>query len=70
MDCISKAMSQVLKVETHCHNVFSNHNNYLSRIPFDCGVTIQEQLENSYLQKIEGMFVTNNYTIDGYSHIL
>ena len=70
MDCISKAMSQVLKVETHCHNVFSNHNNYLSRIPFDCGVTIQEQLENAYLQKIEVIFVTNHNTLHGYPQIL
>jgi predicted metal-dependent phosphoesterase TrpH len=63
-------MSQVLKVETHCHNVFSNHNNYLSRIPFDCGVTIEEQMENAHLQKVDVMFVTNHNTIDGYSQIL
>jgi predicted metal-dependent phosphoesterase TrpH len=63
-------MSQVLKVENHCHNVFSNHKNHLSRLPFDCGVTIEEQLENAYLQKIDVMFVTNHNTIDGYHQIL
>ena len=63
-------MSQVLNVETHCHNVFSNHNNYSSRMPFDCGVTIEEQLEKAYHQKIDVMFVTNHNTLDGYSQIL
>lgn len=63
-------MAEVLRVETHCHNVFSNHNNYLSRLPFDCGVTLEEQLENAALQKIDVMFVTNHNTLDGYSQIL
>ncbi len=63
-------MSQVLKVETHCHNVFSNHKNYPSKLPYDCGVTIEEQLENAYLQNIDVMFVTNHNTLDGYSQIL
>ena len=63
-------MAEVLRVETHCHNVFSNHNNYLSRLPFDCGVTLEEQLENALLQNIDVMFVTNHNTLDGYSQIL
>jgi predicted metal-dependent phosphoesterase TrpH len=63
-------MSEVLNVETHCHNVFSNHKNYSSRVPFDCGVTIAEQLEKAYHQKIDVMFVTNHNTLDGYSQIL
>jgi predicted metal-dependent phosphoesterase TrpH len=63
-------MSQVLNVETHCHNVFSNHKNYSSRMPFDCGVTIEEQLEKAYHQKIDVMFVTNHNTLEGYSQIL
>jgi predicted metal-dependent phosphoesterase TrpH len=63
-------MSQVLNVENHCHNVFSNHKNYSSRMPFDCGVTIEEQLEKAYHQKIDVMFVTNHNTLDGYSQIL
>jgi predicted metal-dependent phosphoesterase TrpH len=63
-------MSQVLNVETHCHNVFSNHKNYASRMPFDCGVTIEEQLEKAIHQKIDVMFVTNHNTLDGYSQIL
>jgi predicted metal-dependent phosphoesterase TrpH len=63
-------MAEVLRVETHCHNVFSNHNNYLSRLPFDCGVTLEEQLENAALQKIDVMFVTNHNTLDGYHQIL
>ncbi|HEY7756752.1 MAG TPA: PHP-associated domain-containing protein [Nitrososphaeraceae archaeon] len=65
-----EGMAEVLRVETHCHNVFSNHNNYLSRLPFDCGVTLEEQLENAALQKIDVMFVTNHNTLDGYSQIL
>ena len=65
-----EAMSQVLKVETHCHNVFSNFKNYPSKLPYDCGVTIEEQLENAYIKKIDVMFVTNHNTLDGYSQIL
>jgi predicted metal-dependent phosphoesterase TrpH len=63
-------MAEVLRVETHCHNVFSNHNNYLSRLPYDCGVTLEEQLENALFQNIDVMFVTNHNTLDGYSQIL
>ncbi|TLX66250.1 MAG: PHP domain-containing protein [Thaumarchaeota archaeon] len=63
-------MSEVLNVETHCHNVFSNHKNYSSRVPFDCGVTIEEQLEYAYHEKIDVMFITNHNTLDGYSQIL
>jgi predicted metal-dependent phosphoesterase TrpH len=63
-------MSQVLNVETHCHNVFSNQKTYASRMPFDCGVTIEEQLEKAYHQKIDVMFVTNHNTLEGYSQIL
>ena len=67
---VKQGMSQVLKVETHCHNVFSNFKNYPSKLPYDCGVTIEEQLENAYLKKIDVMFVTNHNTLDGYSQIL
>jgi len=70
LEYVQEAMSEVLNVETHCHNVFSNHKNYASRMPFDCGVTIEEQLEKAYHQKIDVMFVTNHNTLDGYSQIL
>lgn len=70
MNYVQESMSEVLNVETHCHNIFSNHRNCASRMPFDCGVTIEEQLENAYLQKIDVMFITNHNTLDGYSQIL
>jgi predicted metal-dependent phosphoesterase TrpH len=70
LSTVKQGMSQVLKVETHCHNVFSNFKNYPSKLPYDCGVTIEEQLENAYLKKIDVMFVTNHNTLDGYSQIL
>ena len=66
---LSKVCHKFLKLK-RIVNVFSNHRNYPSKIPFDFGVAIEEQLENAYLQKIDVMFVTNHNTLDGYSQML
>jgi predicted metal-dependent phosphoesterase TrpH len=63
-------MTGLLNAELHCHNLFSNYQNSSVRIPFDCGIMIEDQL-NAALQKgIEVLFVTNHNTLDGYAQIL
>jgi predicted metal-dependent phosphoesterase TrpH len=63
-------MADVLNAELHCHNTFSNHRNGSARVPFDCGVEIEEQLEAALAKKIDVLFVTNHNTLDGYRQIL
>jgi predicted metal-dependent phosphoesterase TrpH len=53
----------------HCHNTFSNYRNGSARMPFDCGVTIEDQLQAALLKKIDVLFVTNHNTLDGYRQI-
>ncbi len=62
--------TQFLKVETHSHNIFSNFHTNSDRIPFDCGVTIEQQIEKAYIEKIDVLFVTNHNTLDGYNQLL
>jgi predicted metal-dependent phosphoesterase TrpH len=63
-------MTKLLNAELHCHNLFSNYQNSSARLPFDCGITIEDQL-NAALQKgIEVLFVTNHNTLDGYDEIV
>lgn len=57
-------------MELHCHNVFSNNMNSSPRIPFDCGVNIEDQLMLAYEKKIDVIFITNHNTINGYRQIL
>ena len=38
-------------------------------MPFDCGVTIEDQLQAALLKKIDVLFVTNHNTLDGYRQI-
>jgi len=40
------------------------------RIPYDCGVTIEDQLMLAYAKKIDVIFITNHNTINGYKQIL
>ena len=62
--------AQILRTELHCHNIYSNYQNESSRIPFDCGVTIEEQLDGALMKEIDVLFVTNHNTLDGYRQIL
>jgi len=39
-------------------------------MPFDCGISIEDQMEAALAKKIEVMFVTNHNTLDGYNQIL
>lgn len=55
-----------LRVELHCHNEFSNFRLGLDETPYDCGVTIREQLEQAYKIGLDAFFITNHNTLDGY----
>ncbi len=56
-----------LRIELHCHNEFSNFQLGVKETPFDCGVTIQEQLEQAYKTGLDAFFITNHNTLDGYN---
>ena len=49
---------------------FSNYRNGSARVPYDCGVSIEEQLDIVLKKGIEVLFVTNHNTLDGYNQIL
>ncbi len=57
-------------MELHCHNVFSNNMNSSPRIPFDCGVDVEDQLLLAYEKKIDVIFITNHNTLNGYKQML
>lgn len=59
-----------LKAELHCHNNYSNFNVGNFDAPYDCSITIQEQLEQSYKLGLDVLFVTNHNTLDGYKQML
>ncbi len=59
-----------LRTELHCHNEFSNFQLGLKETPYDCGVTIPEQLEQAYKSGLDAFFITNHNTINGYNHLL
>jgi hypothetical protein len=39
-------------------------------MPFDCGVTIEQQMNEVYRKGIDVLFVTNHNTVDGYRQML
>ena len=57
-------------MELHCHNVFSNNMNGSPRVPFDCGVSVEDQLFLAYEKKIDVLFITNHNTLNGYKQML
>ena len=59
-----------LKIELHCHNEFSNFQLGPKETPYDCGVTIKEQLEKAYEMDFDAFFITNHNTLNGYSSLL
>ncbi len=63
-------MKLELKAELHCHNVFSNFNLGKDETPYDCNVTMREQLEQANNLGLDAVFITNHNTLDGYSQIL
>lgn len=60
----------LIKAELHCHNSFSNFHVGEDDAPYDCDVTIQQQLERAHALGLDAFFVTNHNTLDGYAQIL
>jgi len=59
----------MLRTELHCHNVYSNGHVGDLEPPFDCNVSINEQLEKSLDSQLDVLFVTNHNTLDGFKQI-
>ena len=63
-------MSEMLRTELHCHNIYSNGHVGDLEPPCDCNVTISEQLEKSLDSKLDVLFVTNHNTLAvSYTHL-
>jgi len=59
-----------IKTELHCHNSFSNFHLGEDEAPYDCNITIQEQLERAKTLGLEALYVTNHNTLNGYEEIV
>ena len=59
-----------VKTELHCHNSFSNFHVGSEEPPYDCDISIRDQLERSYSLGLDAIFVTNHNTLDGYKQLL
>ena len=59
-----------IKAELHCHNSFSNFHVGEEEPPYDCDISIRDQLERSYKLGLDAIFVTNHNTLDGYLQLL
>ncbi|MDH3501763.1 MAG: PHP domain-containing protein [Nitrosopumilus sp.] len=59
-----------VKTELHCHNSFSNFHVGSKEPPYDCNISIRDQLERSYSLGLDAIFVTNHNTLDGYHQLL
>ncbi len=61
---------EFLKSELHCHNSFSNFNVGENDAPYDCNISIHDQLERAQSIGLDILFVTNHNTLDGYSQMI
>lgn len=61
---------QEIRTELHSHNVFSNFNVGAHEAPYDCGVTVRDQLDAARRSGLDAVFVTNHNTLDGYAQAL
>lgn len=59
-----------IKTELHCHNLFSNFNVGDEEPPYDCNITMHEQLEQARTLGLDALFVTNHNTLNGYVQML
>ncbi len=58
-----------IKTELHCHNSFSNFHMGDGEAPYDCDVSIRDQLERAKVLGLDAIFVTNHNTLDGYHQL-
>lgn len=59
-----------VRAELHCHNSFSNFHVGESEPPYDCNVSVRDQLERALQQNLDAVFVTNHNTLSGYDAIV
>ena len=59
-----------INTELHCHNSFSNFHVGDEEPPYDCNISIRDQLERSHNLGLDAIFVTNHNTLDGYHQLL
>ena len=59
-----------IKTELHCHNSFSNFHVGDDEPPYDCDISIRDQLERANVLGLDAIFVTNHNTLDGYYQLL
>lgn len=59
-----------LRTELHCHNSFSNFHVGDDDAPYDCNVSIRDQLQRAHDLNLDVIFVTNHNTLDGYHQML
>lgn len=59
-----------INAELHCHNSFSNFHVGEEEPPYDCNISIRDQLDRSYNLGLDTIFVTNHNTLDGYHQLL
>lgn len=59
-----------LTSELHCHNLYSNFHVGDHDAPYDCNVTVEDQLSQAYKLGLDVLFVTNHNTLDGYKQLV
>ena len=59
-----------INTELHCHNSFSNFHVGKDEPPYDCNISIRDQLERSRNLGLDAIFVTNHNTLDGFHQLL
>ncbi len=59
-----------VKAELHCHNIFSNFHLGDDEPPYDCNISVRDQLEKAHFLGLNALFVTNHNTLDGFSQLL
>lgn len=59
-----------VRAELHCHNSFSNFHVGENEPPYDCSVSVRDQLEGALRQNLDVLFVTNHNTLSGYDAIV
>lgn len=58
-----------IHTELHCHNAFSNFHVGDEEPPYDCNITIPEQLERARALGLQALYVTNHNTLNGYTQM-
>lgn len=59
-----------ITTEMHCHNLYSNFHVGDHDAPYDCNISIEDQLAQAYNLGLNALFVTNHNTLDGYKQLV